>query len=109
MNQTTLQKLTTAGSAMGIIILIIYAILVNIEQPAPDQHVPVDTSVHFSGTISSITQHQQLTFIDMKTTCTIPLVVFSPIHFKENDTINVIAIKQRYQGKDQWVAERIST
>ena len=110
MKETTLLKIALICSLLGLAVLYFISAKIDIKDYKPNQlNENVGDDVKLTGTITKISQNENVAFIEIDYGNPVTIVAFGSddLKLKNNDTVEVIGKVQEYKGKNEIIAQKI--
>ncbi len=111
MKETTLLKIALVCSLLGLAILYFISAKIDVKDYKPSQlNKNVGDDVKLIGTITKISQNDDVAFIEVDYQSPVTVVLFTEnknLSLKADDTIEVVGEVQEYRGKNEIIAQKI--
>lgn len=111
MKETTLLKTALVCSLLGLVVLYFISAKIDIKDYRPSQlNENVGDDVKLIGTISKISQNNNVAFLEIDYRSPVTVVLFTDdinLSLKADDKIEVIGEVQEYRGKSEIIAQKI--
>ena len=110
MKETTLLKIALICSLLGLVLLYFISAKIDIKYYKPSKlSENVGDDVKLTGTITKISQNENVAFIEIDYSSPVTIVAFGSdeLKLKNNDVVEVIGKVQEYKGKNEIIAQKI--